>query len=124
MRNFVLAAAIALAACGHQPPEVLEAVHSRVNAAHKYQDYAKRDFRPMAAGEGGNCARFAATYQQGLGVIGIQSRIGMCVLAGGVAHAFTVTNDGWVLDNRFRWVTSIKDVGCITEPIYVNNKGY
>lgn len=102
-----------LAACSHQPPPELVDVHSRVNATRNYQNYAAKDYRPMSVGESGNCARFAATYKQELATVGVTSEIGVCKLRSGIAHAFTMTENGWILDNRFKYVTKWENLGCL-----------
>lgn len=107
-----LVAAAALTACASQAPQPYSDVFNAVNRTNSYQNYAAKDYRPMAAGESGNCARFAATYQQQLAQRGISSEIGVCKLRNGPWHAFTMTPDGYVLDVRQRWVGRWEDVGC------------
>lgn len=108
--NMVLLAVI-VSGCAQAPAPYTD-VFTAVNRANTYQNYAARDYRPMQPGEGGNCARYAATYQQELAKLGIKSNTAQCVLKNGTGHAFTITEDGWVLDVRQRWVGRFEDVGC------------
>lgn len=109
-----LIAVLTIAGCASLPPSAtpIQDVHTRVNKTRHYSDYAAKDYRPMQEGESGNCARFAATYKQELAKVGIKSDVAACMLTNGTAHAFTITEDGWVLDNRSRWVGRFEDVGC------------
>lgn len=112
MRRITLILPLLAAACSAQAPAPLTEAFNAVNQGHHYQNYAKKDYTPMHAGEGGNCARFAGTYQQELAKRGIKSDTAQCVLRNGTGHAFTITEDGWVLDVRQRWVGRFEDVGC------------
>lgn len=94
--------------------ETYQSVLSSVRMDNKYKNYAKADYTPMEKGEAGNCARFAGTYKKRLAELGHESYIGVCVLKEGIAHAFTMTKDGWVLDNRFKYLVRWEDVGCKT----------
>lgn len=84
----------------------------QVNHDHAYQNYAANDYRPMKQGEGGNCARFAATKQAELAKRGISSAILKCRLHDGQGHAYVFTQTGQVLDNRFDYPITLAQVGC------------
>lgn len=71
-----------------------------------------RQTRGGSAGESGNCAAFAFTYQNELAKQGIPSLVRGCRLPDGQGHAITVTADGYVLDVRERWVVPTRVVGC------------
>lgn len=114
MKNIACMAILAaLAGCASAPQPYTDAFNT-VKSANTYQYYVARDYRPMEKGESGNCARFAATFQRELAARGVKSTTAACVLKDGTGHAFTLTEDGWVLDNRQRWVVKFADVGCRT----------
>lgn len=113
---FVGLCLLGVAGCAsvRQPASTIQNVHTEVNLTRTYDNYAARDYRPMEPGESGNCARFAATYKAELAKRGVKSELAVCTLTNGIAHAFTITDDGWVLDNRMRWVGRFEDIGCKT----------
>jgi predicted transglutaminase-like cysteine proteinase len=82
-----------------------------VNHEHEYIQYAKRDFRELKPGKGGNCAAIAYTKKLELERYGISATVMLCRLQDGQGHTFLVTNAG-VLDCRFDQVVSCAEVGC------------
>jgi hypothetical protein len=78
---------------------------------HPYISYAKRDFRELKPGEGGNCAAIAETKRLDLSRHGSSSTMMTCRLKDGQGHAFLVADAG-VLDNRFDRFISYAEVGC------------
>lgn len=70
--------------------------------ANRYENYNAKDFRPMAAGEAGNCARFAATYAEKMKAYGINATPLYRNLKDIGGHAVAITDDGIVLDVRSR----------------------
>lgn len=111
MQQTTIALLVLLGACA-TVPEPVQHVHTHVNNTRSYANYAARDWRYMQEGESGNCARFAQTYVEELKRVGVSSSTAVCVLKNGIGHAFTITDDGWVLDVRSKWVTRWEGVGC------------
>lgn len=114
MKNLIILLSMALAACGPQPPLNVEMVHAKYSVSpYHYVRYFAYDFRPLTpVDNGGNCARFAASYMAELSKIGTPSSLHICKLYTGEYHAY-VTAEGWALDNRFQHVTTEKELGCI-----------
>jgi predicted transglutaminase-like cysteine proteinase len=102
-------AAVAPASCAG--PSVLEQINADVNNNHPYIHCAKRDFRELNPGEGGNCAAIAETKRVEPARRGISGALLTYHLTTGEGHAFLVTDAG-VLDNRFDQVVSYAEVGC------------
>lgn len=63
----------------------------------------------MAAGESGNCARFAATYAEKMKAHGINATPLYRNLRSVGRHAVAITDDGYVLDVRSRFPKRIED---------------
>lgn len=84
-------------------------IMDEVRQANRYDNYNAKDFRPMAAGESGNCARFAATYAEKMKAHGINATPLFRNLKNIGGHAVAVTDDGWVLDVRSRKPKRIED---------------
>lgn len=83
-----------------------------VASVNRYVNYSKKDYKPMERFELGNCARFAATYKKRLNDMGIGAEIAVCVLTDGTGHAFTITEDDWILDVRHKDPKRWDDIGC------------
>lgn len=104
-------AAITLSGCAHAPTlheEAKRAVDSRA----RYSYHRGWDSRVLQAGDKGNCAAFAFSYQAELAKHGITSFVRGCRLPDGQGHAVTVTVDGYVLDVRERWVVPVAQADC------------
>lgn len=120
MNKLFLALSIGVVAgCAqYSPPPVLTEVHDDVTSRARWgyhvttaaTQYA--DKKVLRAGDVGNCYQFAHTFQYELAQRGIVGLVKTCKLWHGIGHAYVVTTDGWVLDNRQRWVVKEADVGC------------
>lgn len=104
--------ALCLVGCASQAPAHLDAVKHVVDTRASYSYYKGWDKRVLQAGESGNCAAFAFTYQNELAKQGIPSLVRGCRLPDGQGHAITVTADGYFLDVRERWVVAAGDADC------------
>lgn len=93
-------------------PAHLDAIKHAVDTRASYAYYTGWDKRVLHAGDSGNCAAFAFTYQHELANVGIPSLVRGCRLPDGQGHAVAVTADGYVFDVRKKYVSLRKDIEC------------
>lgn len=103
MRAVLLA--LLLIGCAHlaTPPSPTEQAFAEVGAQGRKASYAGQDKRPFTAADPyGNCARFAYNYQYALARRGIRAWVVGCHLPHIGDHAYAKTEQGWILDVRYR----------------------
>lgn len=113
--------AILLCGCSAQPPaDLVEVLHTycAISAPYSYKRYASRDYRPMVAGESGNCARYAASFAKAIAEKGRTVGVYECMVSKTTNHAFVIS-EGWALDNRFISPVTVGELGCLTSPTLV-----
>lgn len=108
---WLVALAFGLSGCATAPAD-LEQAKRAVDTRASYSYYTGWDKRILQAGDSGNCAAFAFSYQGELAKRGIPSLVRGCRLPDGQGHAVTVTADGYVLDVQERWVVAKHSSDC------------
>lgn len=91
--------------------DTLQAVLDRAHAGHRYVTDTMQYRRPehWQLGLVGDCEDFALWCRQELAALGIQSDLVFCITETGGGH-LVCSVDGWVLDNRHRWLQSRNDL--------------
>ena len=87
---------------------IKDGVDSRITYKHYYSSKVVRVGKDEKAE--GNCMIFAANYL--IDTLEPGGAVKTCTLRNGEPHAFYMTRDGYVLDNRQKWVGRYEDVGC------------
>lgn len=89
----------------------LQSVLDTAHAGHRYVPDRLQYQRPehWTTGLVGDCEDFALWCRQELDAIGIDSDLVYCLTETGEGHLVCAV-DGWVLDNRYRWVMRRDDL--------------
>lgn len=91
--------------------ERLQAVLDRAHAGHRYitdqRQYGLPEF--WTVGLVGDCEDFALWCRQELDGLGIAADLVLCRTEAGEGH-LVCSVDGWVLDNRYRWLQCRDDL--------------
>lgn len=113
MKLFLVTFAIILVGCTSHVPPQLESIKQDVDSRVSYKHYYAKDYQYVAGIGEGNCTTFTETYHMEASKLGIKGHNMTCFLMSGEPHAYFLTLDGWVLDNRLSYVGRFEDVGCI-----------
>ena len=91
--------------------EMLQAVLDRAHRGHIYVTDREQYQRPehWTAGLVGDCEDFALWCRQELSALEIEADLVYCTTETGEGH-LVCSVDGWVLDNRYRWLQRRDDL--------------
>lgn len=92
--------------------ETLQAVLDRAHAGHRYVTDREQYRRPehWQPGLNGDCEDFALWCRQELEVLGIESDLIFCGVDDPIGDHLVCSVDGWILDNRHRWLQRRNDL--------------
>lgn len=92
--------------------DTLQAVLDRAHAGHTYVSDRLQYRRPehWQTGLVGDCEDFALWCRQELEVLGIAADLVLCGVENPRGDHLVCSVDGWILDNRFRWLQRRDDL--------------
>lgn len=92
--------------------DTLQAVLDRAHAGHRYITDVMQYRRPehWQLGLIGDCEDFALWCRQELAALGIEADLVLCGVVDSRGDHLVCSVDGWILDNRHRWVMARQDL--------------